>query len=611
MRRFVLAGLICCGGAAAAADAVGRETFTALPARMAAAAAVDTQIDVRLLPRARQSDAAWSTRDDTYQRDYVYPKGWLVRLDGCRSSIDGVRVASTGLPGPAWSLEPLGGQTTGAGPVGPIDLRAAPAGTCSTNATLPAVGRWRITMALRDAAGAVATGSVERGFRDVLVAAVGDSFASGEGNKDRRTGWVDGQCHRSKRAWPENVAAKLQTDSTTVTFVSFACSGATVSRLISAGYAGVDGHGQKKLKPQLRALHSLLGDPLAPATRPVNVLLGHAGINDLGGGAGSLLERCSLLQPNRPCVQDLHTDLAAVSREYNRLDAALQAEIKYGAAYFGGYPARLFEHGLNTGCGGFRLRPSSVQWVIDTVEDLNRRAGAAARRYGWGFTSVTELFRHHGYCDGGNRWINTNTDSKRRQGDKYGTAHPNTRGHMRTAKLIASRVRTNVAVPPPDRFVVRFLRLRMSDRRPARVPWPGFASIGVSQGTNGCADRTKLDLTQLKLNRWNDLRRNPCARFDVRTVGRRVRVGVWSYLSTPHHDNPPQDEQQPVGGEPSRTRGIRTFTDGRLLRRTSNWSATPPIGPTHIVRTFRDEHDKGRLEVKYEITKETVAAPLP
>ena len=154
-----------------------------------ALAAPSAQIDrVQLAPRADLYKKAWSTSVNTYADAYVNPKTRVVRLDGCGSRSDGAVPASS-KPAFLWLLEPRERQP-GAVPIR-IESEAA---ACAVEARLPAMGRWRITLTTSDAAGLTATTVLDVVFRDLLVAAVGDSFASGEGNKP----WADGQCHRSR-----------------------------------------------------------------------------------------------------------------------------------------------------------------------------------------------------------------------------------------------------------------------------------------------------------------------------------------------------------------------------------------------------------------------------
>ena len=57
------------------------------------------------------------------------------------------------------------------------------------------------------------------------VAAIGDSYASGEG--DIGSGWIDPACQRSAGAAPERAASQLN-GIRTVNFTSFACEGSVI-----------------------------------------------------------------------------------------------------------------------------------------------------------------------------------------------------------------------------------------------------------------------------------------------------------------------------------------------------------------------------------------------
>lgn len=79
--------------------------------------------------------------------------------------------------------------------------------------------------------------------RDILIISVGDSYGSGEGAPDREVQyglfgyptepaiWQDQNCHRSAWAGPSQAAAILENSDpyTSVTFISLACSGATIN----------------------------------------------------------------------------------------------------------------------------------------------------------------------------------------------------------------------------------------------------------------------------------------------------------------------------------------------------------------------------------------------
>ena len=123
---------------------------------------------------------------------------------------------------------------------------------------------------------------------DLLVVAIGDSYASGEGNPEtRRYGppapalWGDGgdaaataahaSAHRSTIAWPVRLALALeQADPhTSVTFVSVAASGARVDH-------GILSPQSRTMPSQVEQVSDLVGE------RPIDLLLVQEGGNSIG-----------------------------------------------------------------------------------------------------------------------------------------------------------------------------------------------------------------------------------------------------------------------------------------------------------------------------------------
>ena len=80
--------------------------------------------------------------------------------------------------------------------------------------------------------------------KDYLIAAIGDSYGSGEGNPDvprvnrrgskhdRPSRWQSKPCHRTANAGAAKAAAQVETsdDFSSVTFLHFSCSGATINK---------------------------------------------------------------------------------------------------------------------------------------------------------------------------------------------------------------------------------------------------------------------------------------------------------------------------------------------------------------------------------------------
>ncbi len=126
-------------------------------------------------------------------------------------------------------------------------------------------------------------GRVAVTIRDLLVVGLGDSYASGEGNPDSSSPvrWQDRRCHRSARSFEALTAARLEaaTEKSSVTFVSLACSGASIPTGMLGGYAGIEPSGGGMLPPQVAAMQALIG------RRTPTAVLVSIGINDLGFGS--------------------------------------------------------------------------------------------------------------------------------------------------------------------------------------------------------------------------------------------------------------------------------------------------------------------------------------
>lgn len=526
---------------------------------------------------------------DKYSDAYVHPSVYGVKLSACKSTVDGGTLLASPLRAARWSLEPLDGQ------VAPSVTATSSPHSCRNLVHVRALGRWRITLTVTDSAGSTASDTARRTFRDVLVVAVGDSMASGEGNK--LDAWDDEQCDRSHAAWPEDVARRLEGASTTVTFLSFACSGASVSNVSDTNYEGQHPDGQQMLPPQLLAVRRALGDPRNPSTRPVNVLLGAVGMNELG--VSDILIECSLkggLGVHK-CRRDPSGPLSRLSLRYEQLELALAANVRLGSAYFIGYPARIFTDALDhfARCGVFsRMALGDPPWVAETVTSLNGRLSTAADKYGWGFVPTTNMFRRHGYCadvappgTNGITWFRDRTSSINQQGNNDGTAHPNLQGHRAAGAAFAAVVSSTTAPPPPASFNVRFLRIRVTD--PLHPLGKVSARLSVRTGYPSSCQHTTEPLPNLVSGVWADLRDKPCLSFPVRTAGNTVAVTADTVLP-----------------------GLVTSRHGRtsvLLRRAQGWSATPAAGPQYVVRHMVGSSGGAHVEVDFEVTQNLVVEP--
>jgi hypothetical protein len=184
----------------------------------------------------------------TYDPGYVRPTARTAFFDGCPTKAEADAGSSTAYVY-AWSLHD---PATGAA-LGPAEA----ARNCQWSRELdldPETGRSapvkvRLTITTTDGSpypGYPAGKTFDEqvvAIRDILIVSLGDSYGSGEGAPDvpqvidhngflvSPARWVDRRCHRSANAPSAMAARQIEAADphSTVTFLSFACSGATIS----------------------------------------------------------------------------------------------------------------------------------------------------------------------------------------------------------------------------------------------------------------------------------------------------------------------------------------------------------------------------------------------
>lgn len=460
--------------------------------------------------RFEDSWAAYNETSATYDQGIVKPNSWGLNLDGCASTA--VRriqkytftVRQTGKP---WQ-------------------RTFNSTSCRLQIPkiLPAQGLYKATLTLHTdwgaADGVSASVSMNVGIRDYLIVSMGDSLASGEGTPDvpgsysfdpdfawppahvvtkRAAVWKDRRCHRSAKSGPSQ-AAKAFEDAdpkTSVTFVSVACSGATVADLIPRP--------DEKVLGQVGAVASLFGPNSDGDPRPIDSLLLSAGINDLD--FSSIIGRCAfnnnLSRDSEKCVTKggIAEAINTLPVKYLNLAVAIKRELPDAReVYINDYPGEVFEGG---GCG--LLGEPGIG--IDEVEEsemnvygnqLNRHIENMATMldrmgYRWNFVDRLEHdFLPHAYCATPS-WFTSLETSLRTQGDAEGTAHPNAAGHIAFSKILHRMV-----VPEHVKSPYRTLKITIDEVKAAD-----------GQGTlQMLASLTKFQNDRRGLNRYIDVPRN-------------------------------------------------------------------------------------------------------
>jgi len=303
-----------------------------------------------------------------------------------------------------------------------------------------------------------------------VIVSIGDSVASGEGNPTvPKTGqhpaiWDYGDkswnpdnsngCHGSSTSGPAIAARTIIKDnpSARVTFIHLACSGAKIN-------------GGKPWPDNTVGQLSLLIKLLPPGTK-IDVLLITVGANNVDNGFGNVVSTCIDTTPTYDCYTGTDTasnNLREALAGIPNLDYSPLADIIHGGTlnvadadvyitnYFdpthdsaGNFPT-LDETKL---CSADLMLPNEWMYLYNSmVVPLNTRIGKIAIQYGWHRVGGNDYpiaadFQYHGYCIGlsGASWVVNAPESLITQGDKSGTAHPNTLGHHAYASRIVNAV---------------------------------------------------------------------------------------------------------------------------------------------------------------------------
>jgi lysophospholipase L1-like esterase len=379
----------------------------------------------------------WNSEKESYADEYVHPKAWTVDFDGCAN-----------LPPQAVSKWEFDGQ-------------AVNETTCSLSRDFSALGPHSVRLTVSTPDGQSSTVQSNIILRDYFIVSIGDSFASGEGTPDKQRGdpggvrWVDRRCHRSAMAGPARAAAVIEKADphSSVTFISFACSGAG----IEAGLLGGQKKGSRLVKPQLDKIFQTAGD------RPIDAVLMSIGGNDVS--FDDLVKKAIRLNHADTDVatnklfmdglQDLPRRFASLAQRLT--DPGNKAGI--GRVFITEYPdlvrdeTRDFcDHSVSLLDLLRRISGAESEWALNKVIiPLNAELKTQATSFGWvyvdgilsEFGDDSKGHLAHGFCADDKRWVNTFRDSLRIQGDFNGTVHPNADGYVLYASRLVEQLRAN------------------------------------------------------------------------------------------------------------------------------------------------------------------------
>ncbi|HEX2913194.1 MAG TPA: hypothetical protein VH186_20495 [Chloroflexia bacterium] len=446
-------------------------------------------------------DFHWSEQYHVYYAGYPTPNNFTVTFDGCQNATDETNNYTSLLY--TWSITGVGGFSGN-----------YTQGLCRSDIGLPAQGSYHVKLIINNPDGSYYLGKnpfAEQDIvvKDFLIAAIGDSYGSGEGSPDINASpivwpfntnpvWEDTRCHRSANAPSAKAAMAIeQADPhTSVTYISFACSGAPINRNYNDGlgptedaydpgdsnqrlgtgvlgdYRGIDPSmvsSTDYLPSQIDQLKAAIGN------RQIDALIVSAGGNDMA--FAPLAKDCVLYSdcPNAP-VYDANSngvknplsivfneDLKLMPGRYAALNTALSA-LNIKKVYITEYPdatknddGTLCPSILSDAFPGLSIDSNEVQWVSNVViPGINSQVRAAAQTYGWDYiTKIAQDFSGHGYC-AQNNWINTSTQSWAIENGDKGRVHPNTAGYSAIANRLIEHLMPNLLpVPLSDGMLIK------------------------------------------------------------------------------------------------------------------------------------------------------------
>jgi len=447
---------------------------------------------------------------ETYDPDYVHPRSFGIVVQGCLDKSDfDLSIANKNTANTyAWKAN---------GTVQNLKR-------CTTTLRFPAQGSYPVTLDVTNSAGKVVLSKTQTvRVKDLLIIAIGDSMSSGEGSPDHQriakdnpipAQWVDRRCHRSKSA-PAAQAAKaieIMDPTTSVTFLSFACSGATLDKSwalsnaildsYEANSGGFNNAGSGILGPYI-GIESPAGDDAMDIVdfmkksngamvasqvdqmrhalggkRKADAVIMSAGLND--AGFSKLLFTCALysncpdegvgFKPNQiPLSKRFAEDVKTIAPAYQRLGNEIKPMAKrvlvfeYPNPFTGDNKQtcdNVLEDVISVLPGPLALSMTKFEsdWAQKYAEPLLHNAiRDGVQRAGFEYVGgVWNSFRGHGYCASNqNRWLRTAAESSAYQGpymnkNTKGTIHPNFNGYHELSKFIVK----GLTSPDENRFPV-------------------------------------------------------------------------------------------------------------------------------------------------------------
>jgi hypothetical protein len=285
--------------------------------------------------------------------------------------------------------------------------------------------------------------------KDILIVAIGDSYASGEGNPvvngyygiespewayspDSTMETENANAHRSTIAAPAQFAYELQeaNPQEAVTFVSVANSGATIYNGLLNPMTSI-GNPNATLPAEIGEVQKIVG------SHPINVLTVSVGADDIGF-TNLVSELHGYTFYGSPTLKSINAQVSgAISQlptAYGKLATAI-ASLDAGTVMITQYPDltrnQNGEYAPIEIYGVDYIDRAAVEFASKhIIAPLDQAISAAAQAHGWTYINgLSADFRTHGYSST-DSWIRDVNDSEEYQDSDEGAFHPNAAGHL-------------------------------------------------------------------------------------------------------------------------------------------------------------------------------------
>jgi len=297
--------------------------------------------------------------------------------------------------------------------------------------------------------------------KDILIVAIGDSYASGEGNPvvpgvldpewayspDAAMNLENAYAHRSTIAAPAQFALELQEANPheAVTFVSVANSGASIPVGVLGPMSSI-GNSSYKLPAEITELKQIIG------TQHIDVLTVTVGGDDIHFATlvEDLIDNTYYGHPSlKKILKDYNTSLKQVPQHFAELASAIQS-LDPGQVLITQYPditrnqnGKVAE--IYGPLGIPLISKADAQFASQKIiPPLNADIASAAKKYHWTLVAgFTTDFLTHGYPST-TSWIRSVGQSIEMEGDDDGSFHPNAAGQLDIANYFLASYMANL-----------------------------------------------------------------------------------------------------------------------------------------------------------------------